>query len=59
MVECVFCGRTVVEGSGFTVFKKDGSAQYFCSRKCLKNAEMKRHPRNFKWTTAGAKAAKA
>ena len=57
MAECVFCGKKIVEGSGFTVFKKDGTAQRYCSRKCLRNAELKRNPRDYKWTSAGSKKA--
>ncbi|MFH0973194.1 MAG: 50S ribosomal protein L24e [Candidatus Micrarchaeota archaeon] len=55
MADCVFCGKQIPEGSGFTLFKKAGSAQRYCSRKCLRNAELKRNPRDFKWTKAGAK----
>jgi large subunit ribosomal protein L24e len=57
MVECIFCGKTLCEGSGFTVFGKDGSAKHYCSRKCLRNAQLKRNPRDFKWTKAGSKKA--
>ena len=55
MADCVFCGKQIPEGSGFTLFKKDGSAQRYCSRKCRRNSELKRNPRDFKWTKAGAK----
>lgn len=57
MADCVFCGKKIVEGSGFVVFRKDGTAQRFCSRKCSRNAELKRNPRDFKWTAAGSKKA--
>ena len=38
------------EGTGLTLYKKDGTPTHYCSRKCEKNTGLKRNPRNLKWT---------
>ncbi|NYZ78226.1 50S ribosomal protein L24e [Candidatus Micrarchaeota archaeon] len=50
MAVCSFCGKEIQVGFGLTFFKKDGSATRWCSKKCEKNALMKRNPVNLKWT---------
>jgi len=50
MAKCTHCGKEVLVGTGFTVFKRDGTALHFCSKKCSRNAEMGRSPRRQKWT---------
>ncbi len=50
MPTCSFCGCTYEDGTGFTLFKKDGTAIRYCSRKCERNTELKRNPTKFKWT---------
>ncbi|MFH0836050.1 MAG: 50S ribosomal protein L24e, partial [Candidatus Micrarchaeota archaeon] len=45
------CGKPVEDGTGFTVFKKDGTPRHFCSHKCKRNVDLKRKPRETKWTT--------
>ena len=55
---CSFCGKTVSVGSGVTMFKRDGTALYFCSRKCEKNISMGRNPARFKWTEKYSSSAK-
>lgn len=53
MHECSFCEKNYDEAAGgFTVFKRDGGAMHYCSRKCLRNHEMKRPARKLKWTAA-------
>ena len=59
MANCTFCGSEIRTGTGFTLFKKDGTAAHYCSRKCERNAEMNRNPRRLKWTKKFAKAEKA
>lgn len=60
-MNCSFCGQELRQGTGVTLYKKDGSPVHYCSRKCEKNALMKRNPRHLKWTGkyAAGKAAKA
>ncbi|MGB9577137.1 MAG: 50S ribosomal protein L24e [Candidatus Micrarchaeia archaeon] len=50
MTECSFCGNKIPVGTGFTLFKRDGTAIHYCSRKCEANARMGRNPRRKKWT---------
>lgn len=57
MVECNYCGTNYKEGTGYTRFKKDGTAIHYCSRKCDRNADLKRKPANLKWTKAGGNKA--
>ncbi|HLC47867.1 MAG TPA: hypothetical protein VJI13_02235 [Candidatus Norongarragalinales archaeon] len=59
MVICSFCGNETAVGTGFAIFKRDGSATHFCSRKCEKNQlKLKRNPAHFKWTQKFATTAK-
>ena len=53
MAECSFCGEKLKPGTGFLFVKKEGTALFFCSRKCEKNLlELKRKPIATKWTQA-------
>ncbi|MFH0922737.1 MAG: 50S ribosomal protein L24e [Candidatus Micrarchaeota archaeon] len=49
MAYCIFCGKQIQLGTGFTLFKKDGMPQRFCSRKCQRYLQMGRKPQNYKW----------
>ena len=53
--KCVFCKYPAELGKGSTLFTKDGSPTYYCSRKCERNAEMKRNPRKKKWASGKVK----
>jgi large subunit ribosomal protein L24e len=60
MAECSFCGEKLKPGTGFLYVKRDGTALFFCSRKCEKNLLMlKRKPSATKWTTPYQEAKKA
>jgi len=51
MAECAFCGEKLKPSTGFLFVKKDGTALFFCSRKCEKNMlDLKRKPIATKWT---------
>ena len=51
MAKCVFCGDMIKPGTGFLFVKKDGSAFFFCSRKCERNHQgMHRNPIAVRWT---------
>jgi len=53
MAKCVFCGETIKPGTGFLYVKKEGTALFFCSRKCEKNTLLlHRNPAATKWTQA-------
>lgn len=59
MVACSFCGREMKEGEGVRLFKRDGTALNFCSRKCEKNqVKLHRNPARLKWTSKYASTAK-
>ena len=49
-MNCTFCGLAMLQGTGFTLYKKDGTPVHYCSKKCEKNAFLKRNPRRLKWT---------
>lgn len=49
-MQCSYCQHEAAPATGVTIFKKDGSASHFCSRRCERYAEMKRNPRKLKWT---------
>jgi large subunit ribosomal protein L24e len=53
MAECAFCGEKLKPGTGFLFVKKDGTALFFCKRKCEKNLlVLKRSPLSQKWAKA-------
>jgi len=59
MAECSFCGERLMPGTGFLFVKRDGTALFFCSRKCEKNLlALKRKPSATKWTTPYQEAKK-
>lgn len=51
MTECTFCGKDYASGTGFTIYKRDGSSVHYCSRKCLRQVELGRKAKKLKWTT--------
>ncbi len=54
-MKCSYCETDMAPGQGVTIYKKDGSAQHYCCRRCEKFVQMKRHPRQFKWTNKRVK----
>jgi large subunit ribosomal protein L24e len=53
MPKCVYCGKMYEFPRGLTFVKNDGSVNYFCSSKCLKNYKMKR--RKVRWVLKSKK----
>ncbi|MFA4945964.1 MAG: 50S ribosomal protein L24 [Candidatus Micrarchaeia archaeon] len=51
--KCAFCSKPAGLMEGATRFAKDGTPTYYCSRKCLRNAALKRNPRERKWSAGG------
>ncbi|MBS7628037.1 50S ribosomal protein L24 [Candidatus Bathyarchaeota archaeon] len=48
---CTFCGREFPPGTGIMYVRRDGSIQWFCSRRCRVNMlDLRRDPRKLKWT---------
>ncbi len=48
---CSFCGYEFPPGTGILYVRRDGSMQWFCSRKCrISLVEFKRDQRKLKWT---------
>jgi len=55
MVDCTFCGKLLVPGTGKLYVKKDGKQLFFCSNKCKKHLVIKKHrARKVKWTKEAA-----
>jgi len=53
MAKCSFCGDTLRPGTGVMFVKKEGTALFFCSRKCERNLRgMGRNPAATRWTSA-------
>lgn len=51
MAKCSFCGGQVIRSMGHLFVKRDGTAMWFCSKKCKINMlELKRSPFTVKWT---------
>ncbi|MEM1569357.1 MAG: 50S ribosomal protein L24e [Candidatus Bathyarchaeia archaeon] len=49
--KCSFCGSEIPVGCGLMYVKRDGTIQWFCSRKCrVSMLEFHRDPRKLKWT---------
>lgn len=49
--ECSYCGRNMRPGTGMKYIKNDGTAFWFCSKRCrLSQLKFKRDPRKYKWT---------
>ena len=51
MSVCSFCKQNYEIPRGITVIQKDATARYYCSSKCIKNAEMGRDNKKVKWVT--------
>jgi len=50
-VKCSFCGNEVPRGRGKIVVKREGTAYFFCSKKCEMNLlKLQRKPAMTKWT---------
>jgi large subunit ribosomal protein L24e len=50
-MNCTFCNKTLVQGSGKMFVKADGKIMYFCTMKCEKNMlKLKRKPLKTKWS---------
>jgi large subunit ribosomal protein L24e len=54
--KCSYCGREIEPGTGIIYALNNGTILYFCSRKCIKNWEMKRDNKKLKWTVFYNKA---
>ncbi len=55
-MKCSFCSAEIERGTGMMYVKKDGTTQYYCSRKCKKQVLLlKRKPRLTKWVYKPAK----
>ena len=52
VAKCVFCGMEQEDFRGVYLAKNDGTMNYFCSSKCIKNLKLKRDKRKIKWTEA-------
>ena len=53
MVKCVFCGKEEYSFKGVHLIKNTGVVHYFCSSKCIKNAnKLGRDKRKVRWTEA-------
>ena len=48
--ECSYCGYEIEPGTGIIYALNSGIVLYFCSRKCIRNWEMKRDNKKLKWT---------
>src|SRR3989338_973441 len=58
MAACSYCGMEIHLGTGVLVYRRDGSSQNFCSRKCEHYHLMGRNPAKLKWTAKYATSAK-
>lgn len=53
MTKCVFCGKEEKDFKGTSLIKNDGSVNYFCSSKCMKNSgNLNRDKRKVRWAEA-------
>jgi len=51
MVNCSFCGKQIIPGTGKIFVLNIGKILYFCSNKCEKNMlKLKRKSSKLKWT---------
>ena len=51
MAKCSFCGNAIKPATGLLFVKKEGTALFFCSRKCEKNmVNLGRSPGKTRWT---------
>ena len=50
-MECTFCGKEIVQGTGKIYIKDDGKVWNFCNKKCEMNTvKLGRKGRNTSWT---------
>ncbi|MFH0970531.1 MAG: 50S ribosomal protein L24e [Candidatus Diapherotrites archaeon] len=55
-MECSFCGKGILKGTGLLFARKTGQVFSFCSRKCEHNQlHLKRQPRKTRWTNEYSK----
>jgi len=47
--QCIFCSKDIEIGTGFRIIGDLGNIKSFCSRKCRRNLELKRVPKNVNW----------
>ncbi|MEM2906262.1 MAG: 50S ribosomal protein L24e [Candidatus Bathyarchaeia archaeon] len=48
---CSFCGTDFPPGTGIMYVRRDGSIQWYCSKKCrVSMMDFRRDPRKLKWT---------
>lgn len=60
MAKCSFCGNAIKPGTGLLFVKKEGTAFFFCSRKCEKNMiKLGRSGAKTRWTALFREAKKA
>lgn len=53
LAKCSFCGVEQEDFYGSYLIKNDGTIQYYCSQKCIKNTfKLGRDRRKLKWTMA-------
>jgi len=53
MPKCNFCGKDIAKGTGTLYVQKDGTAYWYCAKKCEKNVHLlKRRSGKTKWTAA-------
>ena len=52
MVICSFCNAQFPQGTGLTLFKKDGMPKHYCSHKCTRNSEIAASPPSSSTTKA-------
>ena len=51
MPKCTFCGHQLEKGTGMMFVYMSGKIDYYCSKKCEKNAQkLKRDPLQVRWT---------
>ncbi len=56
MPTCTFCKKIFEAPRGLTIFTIDGKSIYYCSKKCRRNAALKRDPKKLKWIKSKKKS---
>jgi len=52
MAKCSFCSKNIESGTGKMIIQSTGKINWFCSRRCEKNAvKLGRDARKFKWAS--------
>ncbi|MDO8647417.1 MAG: 50S ribosomal protein L24e [Candidatus Diapherotrites archaeon] len=58
-MNCTFCGKEILKGTGKIFVTKEGNVSYFCAQKCEKNSlKLGRKKEKVKWTAAYQKEKK-